>query len=207
VEGAASASVEESANASVEEAASAPAGIRRRRGRAAVWTLSLAAIAALIVLGLAGRSPSVGPPAPALPRDELAGGPVTLTSLLGARHRSASAVHGRHAALVLFWASWCTSCQREAAAVERFARSAAGRGRIVGIDYGESELAGARAFVRRYGWSFPTLRDPDGETGEAYGVTGLPTTFAIDPRGRIGATLSGPQTERSLTRALAAAER
>jgi thiol-disulfide isomerase/thioredoxin len=198
--------VEGAASASVEEAASAPAAIRRRRGRVAVWTLSLAAVAALVALGLAGRSPSAGPPAPALPRDELAGGPVTLASLLGARHRSASAVRGRHAALVLFWASWCPPCQHEAPAVERFARSAAGRGRIVGIDYGESELAGARAFVRRYGWSFPTLRDPDGETGEAYGVIGLPTTFALDARGRISARLSGPQTERSLTRALAAAE-
>jgi cytochrome c biogenesis protein CcmG, thiol:disulfide interchange protein DsbE len=191
------------------------AATRGGRGRVIAWTLALAVVAALLVVGLAGRGAGAGPPAPALPGDRLAGAPVTLASLLGApgssaagigaNKRTAVAIHGKHAALVLFWASWCTPCQHEAPAVESFARSAAGRGRIVGIDYGESELAGARAFVHRYGWTFPTLADPDGETGEAYGVTGLPTTFAVDARGRISARLSGPQTEQSLAHALAAA--
>jgi thiol-disulfide isomerase/thioredoxin len=230
--------------------ANAPVQARGRRRRAVAWTLALVLVAALLAVGLAGRRASAGPPAPPLPRDPLAGGPITLAALLGAPATSpagagrrvsaagprasaaasgagvsgasgasgasdpsgtgagkqpAVALHGEHAALVLFWASWCTSCQREAPAVERFARSAAGRGRIVGIDYGESDLAAARAFIRRYGWTFPSFGDPDGEAGEAYGVTSLPTTFAIDARGRISARLSGPQTERSLTRALAAA--
>jgi peroxiredoxin len=89
--------------------------------------------------------------------------------------------------------------------VERFAQSAAGRGRIVGVDYGESETAGPRAFLRRYGWSFPNLSDPDAHAGEAYGLVGLPSTFVLDARGRIRTMLHGPQTEQSLARALGAA--
>jgi thiol-disulfide isomerase/thioredoxin len=162
-----------------------------------LWTGLLAIAAALLALGLSGRS-AAGRPAPALPREALAGTPVALASLLGG-------AGGRHAALVLFWASWCEPCQQEAPAVERFALSPAGRGRLVGVDYGESGFAAPRGFVRRYRWTFPVLRDPDGRAGEAYGVAGLPSTFVIDARGHIRATLHGPQTVQSLQRALSAA--
>jgi cytochrome c biogenesis protein CcmG, thiol:disulfide interchange protein DsbE len=179
----------------------------RRRRRFAVWLLALVLLAALLVVGLAGHGSGADRSAPALPRTALVGSPVTLASLLGAPTASplAASLHGTHPALVLFWASWCAPCQQEAPAVERFAHSATGRGRIVGVDYGESAATLPRAFVRRYRWSFPTLSDPDLTAAEAYRVRVLPTTFAIDSRGRIVATLSGPQTEQSLTRALAAA--
>jgi thiol-disulfide isomerase/thioredoxin len=170
-------------------------------------------VLALLAVGLASRGSGANRAAPALPRAALLGAPVTLAALLGAPATpgvgagtpTAAGVHGTHPALVLFWASWCTPCQQEAPAVERFARSAAGHGRIVGVDYGERAAALPRAFVRHYRWSFPTLSDPYVAAAEAYRVRVLPTTFAIDARGRIVATLSGPQTEQSLARALAAA--
>ncbi len=90
--------------------------------------------------------------------------------------------------------------------MERFARSVAGRGRIVGVDYGESETGPPRAFLRRYGWTFPNLRDPHLRAGSAYEVANLPGTFVIDAHGRIRQRLYGPQTDASLTRALRAAE-
>ena len=46
------------------------------------------------------------------------------------------------------------------------------------------------------------LRDPSGAVGNAYGLTGLPTTFVLDPSGNIVQTLPGPQTVASLRRAL-----
>jgi thiol-disulfide isomerase/thioredoxin len=203
--------------------------MRARRGRVVVWAVALAVLAGLLAVGLAHTPTTAEKPAPALPREALVGRPVTLVSLLGepgaaphAGQPAASATDaagnrtagvqdgthagGAHAALVLFWASDCEPCQREAAAVERFARSPAGHGRIVGVDYGESESSAPRAFLRRYGWSFPNLEDSYGRTGEAYGLAGLPSTYVVDARGRIAATLRGPQTVQSLTRALAAAE-
>lgn len=181
-------------------AASGAWGGRVRRGRAALWILALAVLAALLAVGLSAKGGTTGRPAPALPAQSLGGRPVTLATLLSSPNGST------HSALVLFWASWCTPCQQEAPAVERFARSAAGRGRIVGVDYGESELGLPRAFLRRYGWSFPNLSDPYARAGGAYDLAGLPSTFAIDAHGRIRETLRGPQTEASLTRALSAAE-
>jgi thiol-disulfide isomerase/thioredoxin len=161
--------------------------------------VALVAVALLAVFGLASdRSASLGRLAPELPREHLAGPPATLASLLaGAKGR---------AALVVFWASWCGPCVREAPAIERFAQSAAGRGRIVGVDWSDA-LSGARSFVRRYSWSFSNLRDSEGLVGNRYRMTGLPTTFVVDSRGRIRSILRGPQDERSLQTALARVER
>jgi cytochrome c biogenesis protein CcmG/thiol:disulfide interchange protein DsbE len=167
-----------------------------RRLRALALTLVAAAgVAALIIFGLASqRSASVGHPAPALPREHLAGPPATLSSLL-------SAAAGRPT-LVVFWASWCAPCAHEAPALERFSQSAVGHSRIVGVDWSDA-VAGARSFIRRYSWTFPNLRDSEGTVGNDYHLTGLPTTFVLDARGRIRAELRGPQDERSLERALA----
>jgi thiol-disulfide isomerase/thioredoxin len=161
------------------------------------WTLVAgAAIAALAVFGLASH-PSSGRAAPALPRERLAGRPETLASLLAGT--------GGRPALVVFWASWCGPCAREAPALQRFSESAIGSGRIVGVDWSDA-LSGARAFIRRYSWTFPNVRDGEGTVGNAYRLTGLPTTFVLDSHGHIRGVLHGPQSESSLQTALAGVE-
>jgi thiol-disulfide isomerase/thioredoxin len=169
--------------------------------RSLVWALAgavtLAAAVALAVVGLAA-SPQTGRPAPGLPGERLSGPPATLRSLLASGRGRPS--------LVVFWASWCGPCASEAPDLERFSRTAAGRGRIVGVDWSD-ELSAARAFIRRHGWTFPNLRDGEGAVGNAYRLTNLPTTFVLDARGRIRATLRGPQSVRSLGAAMARVER
>jgi len=158
------------------------------------WLLVAAALAVVGVVGLRhGSSPAVGRPAPALPRERLAGPPVTLGSLL-------AGAHGRPV-VITFWASWCEPCAHEAPALQRFAASASGRGRIVGVDWSDS-VAQARSFVHRYALTFPNLRDADGTVGNDYQINGLPTSFIVAASGRIRAQLRGPQDERSLARAL-----
>lgn len=159
----------------------------------------LAAVAALIVFGLSssGKGP-VGHAAPPLPREALAGAPVTLPVLL--------AGSGGRPTAVVFWASWCVPCEREAPALERFSRSAEGRGRIVGVNWSDA-LTEARLFIRRYRWTFPNVRDAEGTVGNRYGLAGLPATFVLDRKGRIRTVLRGPQDERSLASALRAVEK
>jgi len=162
------------------------------RRRLAASVLAIAAIAAFAIFGLADKS-AARRPAPQLRATYLSGPRVTLASLL-------ASARGRQT-LVTFWASWCEPCRQEASALERFALSARGRGRIVGVDFSE-EAAPALAFVRRYRWTFANLRDAYGTVGNSYRVPVLPTTFVIDSTGHIAGELRGPQTVASLARAL-----
>jgi len=163
--------------------------------RLLVWVALAVLVAVALVVGLSGKGASGGRPAPALPRELLAGPPATLATL--------RATADGHPSLVVFWASWCEPCQHEAPAVERFARSPAGRGRVVGVDWSD-EAQSARRFVRKYRWSFSNLRDGEGAVGYAYGLRDLPTTYVIGADGRIEQTLIGPQTEQTLGHALTA---
>jgi thiol-disulfide isomerase/thioredoxin len=166
-----------------------------RRWRLLGWGIALAAAATLAVIGLSSDHSSQGRAAPALPHETLVAPTVTLASL-----RSGA---GSSGSLVVFWASWCGPCAREAPAIERFATSAEGRGRVVAVDWSDA-ASGARAFIRRYRWTFPVLRDGEGLVGNAYRLTGLPTTFVLDGSGHIRTVLRGPQDETSLERALKA---
>jgi cytochrome c biogenesis protein CcmG, thiol:disulfide interchange protein DsbE len=170
-----------------------------RRRLLLISTALAAAAAALIVFGLASSgSGPVGRRAPALPSEHLAGAPVTLGDVL-------ATAHGR-ATLVTFWASWCGPCAKEAPALERFSRSAAGRGRLVGVDWSDA-LSGAQSFVAKHGWTFPVLRDAEGTVGNDYRLTGLPTTFVLDASGRIRSELRGPQDAGTLAHAMASISR
>jgi cytochrome c biogenesis protein CcmG/thiol:disulfide interchange protein DsbE len=165
----------------------------RTAKRLLLWIVLAVLVALALVIGLSGKSAPGGRLAPALPRELLAGPPATLATLRAtAKGRST---------LLVFWASWCEPCRHEAPAVERFALSRAGRGRVVGVDWSD-EAASARRFIGKYHWSFPNLRDGEGSVGYAYGLTGLPSTFVIGTDGRIQQTLRGPQTEQTLEHAL-----
>lgn len=161
------------------------------------WAILVLVVGGLLVYGLSPKSSSPGGrKAPALPHEHLVGSPQTLSGLITA--------DGGRPVAVVFWASWCGPCASEAPEIERFATSAAGRGRIVGVDWSDG-LSGARSFVRRYGWTFTTLRDAEGTVGNEYSMTVLPTTFIVNGHERIVAVLRGPQTQASLQSALAKA--
>ena len=148
------------------------------------------ALVVFVVFGLAGSKDSDGP-APPLPLEHLSGSTVTLASLRG------------RPVLVSFWASWCEPCEHEAPVLERFARGLHGKATLVGVNWEDLSLANARKFIRTYGWTFPNLRDPDGNVGRHYGMTGgPPVTFVIDSSGHLRAQLRGPQTQQTLEGAL-----
>jgi hypothetical protein len=91
--------------------------------------------------------------------------------------------------------------RRRDAALERAARALGARASVVGVDW--SDNGGyARKFVRRYRWSFSVLEDPDGKSGYAYGIQGLPSAFVLNAHGAIVRRLLGPQTVAGLVRAV-----
>jgi cytochrome c biogenesis protein CcmG/thiol:disulfide interchange protein DsbE len=128
-------------------------------------------------------------PAPELNGEWLVGPPVRIADL-----RSKPA-------LINVWASWCVPCREEAPELARFDREMRARTRLVGIDFQDAK-GDALAFIREFGWRFPNVRDPHGKLAARYGVTGLPTTYLIDPEGRIARTFTGAQTFETLVRAV-----
>ena len=153
-------------------------------------------IAVLGVIGLLGygllskgeKALAVGDPAPdkELPSlDESGGG-----SLVDYRGRWV---------LINFWASWCEPCRSEAPALERFQRTHGGESfTVLGINLDDAS-DDARAFVREHGLSYPQLRDGDGrERRNAYGMTGFPESFLVDPDGRIALIRRGPVNDEYL---------
>lgn len=162
-----------------------------RVARTLAWAAAAIAVAAAVAFAILSGV-SHRRPAPPLPRHRLTGPRVTIASERG------------RPALVLFWASWCRQCGKEANAVRSFAQSPAGEGRIVGVDWADGRRA-AKAFLARHRWSFANVRDASSEVGLSYGVTRLPALFVIDGEGDIYKALSGAQTQRSLEAALRSA--
>jgi cytochrome c biogenesis protein CcmG/thiol:disulfide interchange protein DsbE len=163
-------------------------GVPRSARGLAIAALAVAAIGGAVILS-GGGSTATGRAAPPLPAKALRPPAVDLAALRG------------KPALVDFFASWCEPCAEEAPTLRRLSASLGGRATVVAVDWDDAGGA-ARAFVRRHGWRFPVLADTSGAAGENYGLVGLPTSFVLDPRGRIVATFRGPQSEATLRRAL-----
>ena len=84
------------------------------------------------------------------------------------------------------WASWCyPACWNEAPRLEAAWRKYWDQGVIVvGLNYQDRE-AEARAFIQRFGKTFPNGPDKGSKIAIEYGVYGVPETFFIDHAGRI----------------------
>jgi cytochrome c biogenesis protein CcmG/thiol:disulfide interchange protein DsbE len=94
-----------------------------------------------------------------------------------------------------FWASWCSPCRDEAPALERTWRRYRDRGVVfAGVNTLGDKLADARAFVARYGISYPNGQDP-GRLAVEYGLLGVPEKFVVDRDGRLVRRLAGPVDE------------
>jgi cytochrome c biogenesis protein CcmG/thiol:disulfide interchange protein DsbE len=157
--------------------------------RLIVGAVVLAAIAALLVVGLGSAGSTSRRKAPALPTQVLKGPKVTLASLRGSK------------VVINFWASWCGPCKKEAPELVKLDRELPHGAKLVGVDWNDGE-GGARGFLARSGWAYPVLRDPNGDVGNSYRLHGMPTTFLLDARGRIAAQLTGPQTAAGILQKL-----
>jgi cytochrome c biogenesis protein CcmG/thiol:disulfide interchange protein DsbE len=176
----------------------ATAGGARRRRHPARWIAGAVMLVLVAVAVVAATRPSVqasqdespllGRPAPALSGTTLTGGHLSLAQFRG------------RTVVVNFFASWCPPCQQEEPDLVQFAyqqRHTPGGAVLVGVVYDDPD-SDARQFMVSQGATWPALEDTDGDRASAYGVTAPPSTFVIDPAGRVVADLIGPVTTRQL---------
>jgi peroxiredoxin len=95
--------------------------------------------------------------------------------------------------LLNFWASWCTPCEMEMAAMQRLqARFKPSTLEIVAVNYREA-ADDIRRFAISRGIDFRVLLDPDGAVSARYQVGTLPFAVILNPRGEIVAAAEGPR--------------
>jgi cytochrome c biogenesis protein CcmG/thiol:disulfide interchange protein DsbE len=100
--------------------------------------------------------------------------------------------------LVNLWASWCDPCREEAPDLERFWQRRGESGiAVLGLNV-QDNSDDAIGFVREFGLTYPQIRSVGEERSDAFGSTGVPENFLVDPRGRIALIWRGPVDERWL---------
>ena len=82
-----------------------------------------------------------------------------------------------------FWASWCPPCIAETPSLVAMQQQLKARGVVVvAVSIDEDEEA-YRKFIKQYGITFPTVRDPDERIEHLYGTVKIPETYIIDRNG------------------------
>src|SRR5579863_589787 len=174
----------------------------------------LSAIAAgmlVVAIGLVAFANNQAPdesPAPAADRAPVLinpqpqpGGPVAAGKLaadfklpdLGGTPISLSSLRGKVVFLNV-WATWCGPCREEMPSIETlYEEFSKDRDFVVLAVSQDSEGRSAvDSYVRKNGYKFTVLLDPQNQVGDAYDVSGIPETFIIDRTGRIVAHHVGP---------------
>ncbi|MFZ0324157.1 MAG: TlpA disulfide reductase family protein [Actinomycetes bacterium] len=125
-------------------------------------------------------------PAPALRGTTLDGSALDLASMRG------------KVVVLNVWGSWCADCRSEAKALEAVYRQTRSHGvEFVGINTRDNS-AGAQAYERTFGISYPSLVDDGGSLLLAFSDTvppsAIPSTLVIDRQGRVAARTIGATT-------------
>ena len=116
----------------------------------------------------------------------------TLKNLEG-KEVSLSEFRGKYV-VVNFWATWCGPCKIEMPSLEalyqRFKNKNFAMLAISNDMFGATVV---RPFVKANKISFPILLDQRLKASNAFGVVSLPSTFMIDPEGKIMGALYGAE--------------
>jgi len=100
--------------------------------------------------------------------------------------------------VINFFASWCVSCGKETAYIEKASREYAQQPvMFLGIAVDDTEKK-AKEFLKKAGLTIPAGLDKTGKIKEAYGLYGMPTTFFIDKSGKISYLHAGVVTKELL---------
>jgi len=95
--------------------------------------------------------------------------------------------------IVNFWATWCAPCIEELPSLLRLEEQAAdGDFKVLAISNDRGGLKAVTPFLEKHDLQGLDLYlDPKGTLARTFDLRGLPTTFVIDPAGRVYATLEG----------------
>lgn len=110
--------------------------------------------------------------------------------------------HRGEVVLLNVWASWCAPCRAEAPDLAALTAAYADQPvQVVGLNTRDSDVS-ARAFAERYGLTFPSVVDRDGQLqllfSDSLPPQAIPSTLVIDPEGRVAGRVLGRSSESTL---------
>jgi thiol-disulfide isomerase/thioredoxin len=110
-----------------------------------------------------------------------------------------------HAAVLIFFASWCPPCQGEMPKVAKYlGNHDEGSIRVIGIDANDKRPA-AESFVKRSGVTFPVAFDPNNTvTTNIFGFATVPETAFVNAKGVVTQIYFGAVPKDVLVKGIAA---
>jgi len=117
----------------------------------------------------------------------------------GGGNLSLSAYRGK-LVILDFWATWCPPCQKSMPHLETVAKAVAGQDVVIlGLCVWDDRAKfDAWMKAKRSSFSFKFGYDPAGKSpnglGAKFNVSGIPTTYIIDAKGQVAATIVGYDT-------------
>ncbi|TAL86800.1 MAG: TlpA family protein disulfide reductase [Rhodanobacter sp.] len=103
-----------------------------------------------------------------------------------------------HWVIVNYWATWCVPCIKEMPDISRFVASHKNV-RAIGLAFQDSDKADIQAFLRKHPVVYPVAQVMlDKPVKDFDPPRGLPTTWVIDPSGKVAKRFIGPVNAVSL---------
>ncbi len=97
---------------------------------------------------------------------------------------STAQLHGK-VAIVNFWATWCPPCQEEIPEMMELQKQFQGKLQIIGVSMDDGPAEAVKQFADKVGMNYPIVMGSDGLSDEYGGIPALPTSFIVDPEGRV----------------------
>ena len=92
-----------------------------------------------------------------------------------------------------FWATWCPPCRYEMPSMEKLWQKFKEENFVIlAVDLREGKEK-VNSFMKANGYTFPVLLDSRGGVAKTYGIMSIPTTYLVDPEGRIVGRALGPR--------------
>jgi thiol-disulfide isomerase/thioredoxin len=101
-----------------------------------------------------------------------------------------------------FFGSWCSPCLREMPDFQAVSERYHGKVAFIGVTVSDPQRPPAEEVVKRTGVTYPAGFDPENKVALAYGLTGMPTTVFISPKGQVLERAQGELNERQLEKIL-----
>lgn len=119
-----------------------------------------------------------------------------LVDLNGKTHRLSD--YKGQGVVLNFWGTWCEPCKKEMPALDKMYNVYKDKGvQILAVNIAQSDFE-VKNFVKNYDLSFPVVIDKTKSVMDAYNINPLPTTYLINPEGKVEKIITGEMTESQI---------